>query len=34
MKIERETEFKVVQFEDKKDDFSKINVKTVKVYEM
>ena len=34
MKIERETAFKVVQFEDKKDDFSKINVKTVKVYEM
>ena len=33
MKLDKETEFKMVQFEDKNDDFSKINIKTVKVYE-
>ena len=33
MKLDKETEFKMVQFEDKNDDFSKINIKTVKVHE-
>ena len=33
MKLDKETEFKMVQFEDKNDDFSKINIKTVKVLE-
>ena len=34
MKLDKETEFKIVQFEDKNDDFSKINIKTVKVHEL
>ena len=33
IKLDKETEFKMVQFEDKNDDFSKINIKTVKVLE-
>ena len=33
MKLDKETEFKMVQFEGKNDDFSKINIKTVKVHE-
>ena len=33
LKLENKTSFKILEFEDEKDDFSKINVKTVDVFE-
>ena len=33
LELENKTEFKIVQFEEKDNDFSKVNIRSVKVYE-
>ena len=33
LKVKNKSKFKIVQFEDEKDDFSKVNIKTIQVTE-
>ena len=33
MNLKNKTSFKIVEFEDEKDDFSEINIKTITVFE-